>query len=177
MFLLMPNPIIWFTMSRLTNRDARLSLRHGTWGIHCSVSLPLSVFIYDTSSMTENTPWPWGQSEPTIPQWQPLPKPDLPAFCGSLMDQKTIATLPITLQESDGVKFGWIKAITSLHTTLEHMGWMMVMSGCKKESRRFNALSVTVSVDGIIWQNPLGNNVTCLFLLLKQTIWRVEKGN
>jgi len=134
-------------------------------GVHCSPSISLSLFIYDTSSMTGNTQWPQGQCSTHITLLTVSSKgrsyPEL-GLSGWSQDN---SPLPITLRESAGLKFGWMRAITALHARLAHEGWIMVMFGSKGESRRFYALSVTMSVASIIWHHPSGKRVSCYVLL------------
>lgn len=94
---------------------------------------------------------------------------DLAECCGSLADYKTIAPLPITLRESAGWKFGWMRAITRSHARLDHEGWVMVRFGSAGGSGRFNALSATMDLANVIWHRPLGR---ChMFCIVVQCSW------
>ncbi len=117
---------------------------------------PLSLFIYDISSMTRDMARPQGERAACNTLVMVTPKAEQAECCGFLADRKTIAPLPVTLRESAALKFGWMRAITGLHARLDHEEWIMVIFGSAGGSGRFNALSVTMSVADVIWHCPSG---------------------
>lgn len=112
---------------------------------------PLSLFIYDISSMTRDMVWPQGERATYNTLVTVTPKADSVKCCGSLTDHKTIAPLPITLRESAGLKFGLNEGYHRISRKVEPWGvnngyiW-----GEKRGVGRFNALIVTMSVAGVI---------------------------
>lgn len=140
-------------MSPVADGEEGRSWKHGEWGIHCSLSLSstVSLYLWHLQHDQGHCMTPGRTRSP-----QCASGGDLAECCGSLTDFKTIALMPITLRESAGLKFAWMRAITGLHARFDHEGWIMVRFGSAGVSGRFNALSVTMSVSSVIWHRPSG---------------------
>ena len=95
-----PCPLIYNVPSGWRGRGHRAAGRgEGGGGFIVRFLSPLSLFIYDISSMTRDTAWPQGQRADCSTPVTVTPKAER---CGSLADHRTKAPLSITPRESAG---------------------------------------------------------------------------
>ena len=102
------------------------SLKQRKGGIHCSLFSLHCLSLFMTSPAWPGT---WRDPRGERAAHSALVTVTQAECCGSLSDYKTMAPLPITLRESAGWKFGWMRAITGSHARLDHEGWVMARFG------------------------------------------------